>query len=477
MRSARALPPNRRRSCAATPPARSASTPATAAARPAAATASSMSRCSFCPMSTCAAANATARATVAETLQVRIQGADGRARQYRRGAGMTATEALAFFADRPAICARLQPLVDVGPGLRAAGPAGADALGRRGAAPEARRPSGGGGARPRQSARQQRTATRGKLLIFDEPTTGLHFEDIARLVHAFGLLLKAGHSLLVIEHNLDVIRAADWIIDLGPEGGERGGELLAAATPADADARCRVLTPGAHWRSTPRHERGGCARVRSHDMQQPALQHGNARRSAARSVTATACVVRGAREHNLKNVDVEIPHDRFTVITGVSGSGKSTLAFDILFNEGQRRYLESLERLRAPVRAAGRAARSGCHSRHPAHGGDRAARQPRRTQEHGRDPDRDLSLPAPDLRAPRHAVLPRLRRGDRAAERRVDRRAAAAQLSRPDHPAARAADRASQGTLPRAGALGGSTRRRAAAGGRQICPDRSVSRA
>jgi excinuclease ABC subunit A len=75
--------------------------------------------------------------------------------------------------------------------------------------------------------------TGGKLLIFDEPTTGLHFEDIARLVHAFGLLLKAGHSLLVIEHNLDVIRAADWIIDLGPEGGERGGELVATATPQD----------------------------------------------------------------------------------------------------------------------------------------------------------------------------------------------------------------------------------------------------
>src|SRR4029077_16154721 len=73
----------------------------------------------------------------------------------------------------------------------------------------------------------------GKLLIFDEPTTGLHFEDIARLVHAFGLLLKAGHSLLVIEHNLDVIRAADWVIDLGPEGGERGGELVAAATPQE----------------------------------------------------------------------------------------------------------------------------------------------------------------------------------------------------------------------------------------------------
>ena len=174
-------------------------------------------------------------------------------------------------------------------------------------------------------------ARRGKLLIFDEPTTGLHFEDIARLVHAFGLLLKAGHSLLVIEHNLDVIRAADWVIDLGPEGGERGGELLAAATPAGLMREPRSHTGRALAQYA-------AATTAAAAVSEPVASYARAVRTSDHG----SVVVRGAREHNLKNVDVEIPRDRFTVITGVSGSGKSTLAFDILFNEGQRRYLESL---------------------------------------------------------------------------------------------------------------------------------------
>ena len=76
-------------------------------------------------------------------------------------------------------------------------------------------------------------ATRGSLFLFDEPTTGLHFDDVAKLLRAFRRLIDAGHSLLVIEHNLDVVRAADWIIDLGPEGGEAGGRVVCAGTPAD----------------------------------------------------------------------------------------------------------------------------------------------------------------------------------------------------------------------------------------------------
>ena len=94
--------------------------------------------------------------------------------------------------------------------------------------------------------------------------------------------------------------------------------------------------------------------------------------------------IHNAREHNLKNIDVEIPRDRFTVVTGVSGSGKSTLAFDILFAEGQRRYLESLNAYARQFVQARLAPRRRRDLRHPADGGDRAAHQPRRPQEHGR---------------------------------------------------------------------------------------------
>src|SRR5205814_6196991 len=89
---------------------------------------------------------------------------------------------------------------------------------------------------------------RGKLFLFDEPTTGLHFDDVARLLRAFRKLLAAGHTLVVIEHNLDVIRAADWIVDLGPEGGDQGGRVVVAGTVAEVTA-CPASHTGAALRS------------------------------------------------------------------------------------------------------------------------------------------------------------------------------------------------------------------------------------
>ena len=199
-----------------------------------------------------------------------------------------------------------------------------------------------------------KVAKKGSLFLFDEPTTGLHFDDVARLMRAFRKLLGAGHTLLIIEHNLDVIRAADWVLDLGPEGGDGGGELVAVGSPETVMANPRSHT-GAALREyavamTPDAIGSGAAGIPAQEASGRPLQSVLKERRRSHSID-----ILHAREHNLKNINVSIPHDKFTVITGVSGSGKSTLAFDILFNEGQRRYLESLNAYaRAIVQPAGK---------------------------------------------------------------------------------------------------------------------------
>ncbi|HEX6974873.1 MAG TPA: excinuclease ABC subunit UvrA, partial [Vicinamibacterales bacterium] len=131
---------------------------------------------------------------------------------------MTVREALTFFSSSPKVLRRLQVLDEIGLGyLRLGQPA--TTL------------SGGEAQRIKIAAHLSSHTGDRVLYILDEPTTGLHFDDIAKLLAAFKKLLAAGHSLLVIEHNLDVIKTADWIVDLGPEGGEEGGQLVAAGTP------------------------------------------------------------------------------------------------------------------------------------------------------------------------------------------------------------------------------------------------------
>jgi len=131
---------------------------------------------------------------------------------------MTVREALAFFVNIPKIVSKLRILNEIGLGYLRLGQS-ATTL------------SGGEAQRLKLAAHLTRTENRGILYILDEPTTGLHFDDIAKLLAAFRKLLESGASLLVIEHNLDVIKSADWLIDMGPEGGEMGGKIVATGTP------------------------------------------------------------------------------------------------------------------------------------------------------------------------------------------------------------------------------------------------------
>jgi len=131
---------------------------------------------------------------------------------------MTAREALAFFTGVPKVVSKLRVLNEIGLGYLRLGQS-ATTL------------SGGEAQRLKLAAHLTRTENHGVLYILDEPTTGLHFDDIAKLLAAFRKLLESGASLLVIEHNLDVIKSADWLIDLGPEGGDQGGKIVATGTP------------------------------------------------------------------------------------------------------------------------------------------------------------------------------------------------------------------------------------------------------
>jgi excinuclease ABC subunit A len=268
-----------------------------------------------------------------EVLDIRREGADGRRLSIADVLNLTVTQARAFFADTAEVAARLAPLADVGLEYLKLGQPVPTLSGG-----EAQRLKLAGHLAQAGSVLSS-TTHRGKLFLFDEPTTGLHFEDVAKLLQAFRKLLIAGHSLLVIEHNLDVIRAAEWVIDLGPEGGERGGHIVCSGTPAQVRAHADSFT----GQALAAYEQAlSPAAVSAAGVAGAAVAEPRTRYDGGNGRDPNAVIIHKAREHNLKNIDVEIPRDRFTVITGVSGSGKSTLAFDILFNEGQRRYLESL---------------------------------------------------------------------------------------------------------------------------------------
>jgi excinuclease ABC subunit A len=193
----------------------------------------------------------------------------------------------------------------------------------------------GGEAQRLKLARTLSEDLRGALLILDEPSAGLHADEVKQVLQALSAIVTAGGSVLVVEHDLDLIGNADYVIDLGPGAGARGGRVLAVGPPRDLSSAesktCAAL-------------RDYLAQGASSAVALPAGAQRNSRPiSAKKAALPGRClsVVR-AREHNLKEVSVEIPHGRLCVVTGPSGSGKSSLAFDVVFAEGQRRFLETL---------------------------------------------------------------------------------------------------------------------------------------
>ncbi len=258
---------------------------------------------------------------------------------------LTVSEAVQLFAQDREVVRALQPIVDVGLEYVKLGQPVPTLSGG-----EAQRLKLAGflaDASKTRSASKQALALRhpskGTLFLFDEPTTGLHFDDIAKLMRALRKLLEAGHSLIIIEHNLDVIRSADWIIDLGPEGGEAGGLLVAEGTPEQV-----MEHRTSHTALALREYAAVMNKV--HAVEEPRAKAWKTRPTFSNDIQIV-----NAKENNLKSLSVNIPRGKFNVVTGVSGSGKSTLAFDILFNEGQRRYLESLNAYaRSIVQPAGR---------------------------------------------------------------------------------------------------------------------------
>ena len=205
--------------------------------------------------------------------------------------------------------------------------------------------SGGEAQRIKLARELGKRSTGRTIYLLDEPTTGLHFADIHKLLDVLHGFVKARNTVLVVEHNLDVIKTADWVIDLGPEGGSGGGRIVCCGTPEEV-AACEESHTGRALRDVLSAKSFASSRLRvSKSSEKSSREGAKARRTTralAPSDTQREITVRGASQHNLQHIDLTIPRDQMNVFCGPSGSGKSSLAMDTLYAEGQRRYVESL---------------------------------------------------------------------------------------------------------------------------------------
>lgn len=219
---------------------------------------------------------------------------------------MSVEQAIEVWKDERGLWRALKPVADLGLGYLKLG--------------QSLSTLSGGEAQRLKLARALATEKPGTLFVFDEPSAGLHPAEVSRVVEALDLLVRSGSSVIVVEHDLDLIASADWVIDLGPGGGRHGGQLVGEGSP---EALAETLSPtGLALKGQPE---TSAPRKKKNAPPKPAMLE-----------------INRAREHNLKEVSVAIPHGSLCVVTGPSGSGKSTLAFDVLFAEGQRRFLETL---------------------------------------------------------------------------------------------------------------------------------------
>ena len=244
-----------------------------------------------------------------ETLDVRYHG-----HSIADVLDMSCKDALVLLKDHPKICRQLELMVEVGLGYLTLGQPSTTL-------------SGGEAQRIKLVTHLSKKPRGHTLYLLDEPTTGLHMEDVGRLVGALQKLVDLGHTVLVVEHNLELVQAADHVLDLGPDGGNKGGELLVTGTP-EGIARAKNSATG--------------EALRGLDAARDKARRGSPKRRKAQAQPSAHLSVSGARTHNLKGVDVTVPRDSLTVFTGPSGSGKSSLALDTFYTEGRRRFVESL---------------------------------------------------------------------------------------------------------------------------------------
>jgi excinuclease ABC subunit A len=220
---------------------------------------------------------------------------------------MTIEDALVFFRKEAAIVRALSPLARLGLGYLSLG--------------QPLSTLSGGEAQRLKLARALVEVRRDGLFLLDEPSAGLHADEVQHVNEAIAALATAGANVVVVEHDLSIIAQADWIIEFGPGAGSEGGQIVAEGTPSSIIAGQTATA------------------LALRDAMKPSVIP---RTRPKRETSSVGIEVVEAREHNLQSVSTVIPHGKLVVVTGPSGSGKSTLAFDVVFAEGQRRFLETL---------------------------------------------------------------------------------------------------------------------------------------